>query len=61
MTALVLLFLACSPTGCREVALPWDGGLQACMIHGQQLVAAYATERGLTVPRGYRCTTGREA
>jgi hypothetical protein len=57
----VIVFLACAPTNCRTVALPWGGSLMECMLFGQQAVAAWAAPRGLTVPKGYRCTTERDA
>lgn len=61
MSLLVLSFIACAGTHCRTVELPWDGSLLSCMIHGQQVIAAYTEPRNLTVPRGWRCETGDRA
>ena len=61
MSALVLVFLACLNGSCQRVTVPFDGGLQACMLFGQQAAAEWLAQHpGHTVQRGYRCETGRE-
>ena len=61
MSALVLAFVACLSGSCRMVQIPWDGGLQACMLFGQQTAAEWLAQHpGHTMQRGYRCETGRE-
>jgi len=65
MFVYALVFVACLGTGedrCQQVELPWDGGLQACMLFGQQALAAWANEHPGWLPRGrYRCQAGRAA
>lgn len=59
----VLVFVAClgaQPDRCRQVELPWDGGLQSCVLFGQQALATWVNEHpGWALRRGYRCQTGR--
>jgi hypothetical protein len=59
----VLTFVAClGGDRCQTVELPWDGGLQTCMLFGQQVAAQRTNEHpGWTLDRGYRCTTERQA
>lgn len=64
MFALVLTFVAClgSADGdrCRQVEMPFDGSLMQCMIFGQHVAAHWTTEHpGWSVPRGWRCESGR--
>lgn len=61
MSALVLVFLACLGGTCKPVQIPWDGGLQSCMLFGQQAAAEWLRDHpGHTLQRGYRCEAGRE-
>ncbi len=59
---LTLAFLACLHGQCRTVELPFEGGLQLCMIAAQQTIVGWLAEHPGWVQGGrYRCTAEREA
>lgn len=58
MSLIVLTFLACLGDRCQAVQIPFDGGLQACMLFGGHVAAEWVSQRpGYALQRGWRCET----
>jgi len=62
----LLTFVAClatadGPQQCRQVHLPWQGGLLSCMVHGQAAIARWEREHPGYVRTGpFSCGSERE-